>query len=339
MKKCFIIVLVILIASLTGCSTVSQPSKSSAEARPQTLYDARLINPANGIGLSVEALSQRLAQTDVIVIGEYHGHQASHLLQSQLQAALYRQNPLQVLSMEQFNMDNQAAVDAYLHDETGETEMMEDSRAWDNYRGSYRPLVEFARQHSLPVVAANAPAAVVRCVGREGAGYLNKLPKAERQPLPSNPFMDTLAYREKFTAAITNSHRAKDDAMRMRIDNAYKAQLLRDNTMASRILAARQAHPGHQVIHTTGTFHSEEHLGTVALLKQRAPDMSVAVISPAVWPADANDAPLHSNRHKGDYLYLIQPLPEAFRDQVREQKAMSAKFRRPAKNTCQGDSP
>lgn len=328
----------ILTGNLAGCATVNLPGKNTAEARPQTLYGTRIVEPETGARLSVEEFAQRLTKTDVIVVGEYHGHQASHLLQSRLQAELYRHNPMQVLSMEQFNMNNQAAVDAYLKGKTGETEMQEDSHAWDNYRGSYRPLVEFSRLHDLPVVAANAPADVVRCVGRKGADYLNMLPKAQRQKLPASPFMDTPAYREKFIKAITNSHSAADKAMSKRINNTYKAQLLRDNTMASRILAARDAYPGHQVIHTTGTFHSENHLGTVALLKQRAPDMSVAVVSPVVWPADIKAMPLHSNRHKGDYLYFVQPLPEAFRDEAREQKAMSAKFRRPAKKTCQGDN-
>ncbi|SHK21423.1 Uncharacterized iron-regulated protein [Marinobacter antarcticus] len=339
MKRLFIVVIVVLISSLTGCAAMIHSSGSRSETRPQTLYEARLIDAGDGTELSTESLAQRLAQTDVVVIGEYHGHQATHLLQSQIQAALYRQQPLQVLSMEQFNLDNQAAVDAYLNSETGETEMIEDSSAWDNYRASYRPLMEFARQHRLPVIAANAPAAVVRCVGRTGPDYLNRLSASDRKQFPDNPFMDTPAYRKKFTAAITGSHGAADATMRERMNNTYKAQLLRDNTMASRILAARDAHPDHQVIHTTGTFHSEEHLGTVAMLRQRAPEVSVAVISPVIWPADAEKPPLHENRNKGDFLYFIQPLPEEFLDKDREQKAMSARFRRPTKDTCQGDSP
>lgn len=339
MKKLFIAVLILLTGNLAGCAATNHPNKSSADTRPQTLYEARLVNAASGTGLSVKALAQKLAHTDVVFIGELHGHQASHLLQSKLQAALYRQDPRQVLSMEQFNLDNQAAVDAYLSDKTGETEMIEDSGAWDNYRASYRPLMEFARQHGLPVIAANAPASVVRCVGRTGPDYLNKLQANDRAQLPDNPFMDTPAYREKFDVVIANSNSAANETMRERMNNTYRAQLLRDNTMANRILAARAAHPGAQIVHTTGTFHSEEHLGTVALLKQRAPDISVAVISPVAWPVNTNEAPLHSSRHKGDYLYFIQPLPDAFRNAEREQEAMSARFRRPAKNTCQGDSP
>lgn len=338
MKKLFITVLILLSGNLSGCAITNQSNKNSVDTRPQTLYEARLINAASGTGLSVKALAQKLARTDVVFIGELHGHQASHLLQSKLQAALYRQNSRQVLSMEQFNLDNQAAVDAYLSGKTGETEMIEDSNAWDNYRASYRPLIEFARGHGLPVVAANAPASVVRCVGRAGPDYLNRLPASDRAQLPDNPFMDTPAYREKFDVVIADSHGAANETMRERMSNTYQAQLLRDNTMANRILAARVAHPGAQIVHTTGTFHSEEHLGTVALLKRRAPDISVAVISPVVWPVNTNAAPLHSSRHEGDYLYFIQPLPDAFRNAEREQEAMSARFRRPAKNTCQGDS-
>ena len=338
MKELFIAVLALLISNLSGCATMIHASDSNSAARPQTLYETHLIDAENGTALSVESLVQRIASADVVVIGEYHGHQAAHLLQSQIQSALYRQQPLQVLSMEQFTFDNQPAIDAYLSGKTGETEMIEDSSAWDNYRASYRPLVEFARQHGLPVIAANAPAAIVRCVGRTGPGYLERLPAADRAQLPDNAFMDTPAYREKFTAAISSSHGAADDAMRKRMNNTYKAQLLRDNTMASRILAARGAHPGHQIVHTTGTFHSEGHLGTVAMLKQRAPEVSVTVISPVVWPADEESAPFYENRNNGDFLYFIQPLPEEFLDEEREHKAMSARFRRPAEDTCQGDS-
>jgi len=339
MKKLSIAVLALLISNLSGCATMIHASDSNSEARPQTLYETHLIDAENSKVLSVDSLVQRIASADVVVIGEYHGHQAAHLLQSQIQFALYRQQPLQVLSMEQFTFDNQHAIDAYLNSKTGETEMIEDSSAWDNYRASYRPLVEFARQHGLPVIAANAPAAIVRCVGRTGPGYLARLPAADRAQLPDNAFMDTPAYREKFTATISNSHGAADDAMRERMNNTYKAQLLRDNTMANRILAARGAHPGHQIVHTTGTFHSEGHLGTVAMLRQRAPEVSVTVISPVVWPADEENVPFYENRNKGDFLYFIQPLPEEFLDEEREHKAMSARFRRPTEDTCQGDSP
>jgi len=282
-------------------------------AYPETLYDSLIVDSAGG---------------------QYHGHQASHLLQSRVQAQLHRLRPAQVLTMEQFNVDYQQELDRYLQGKTGEAEMIEDADAWPNYRGSYRPLVEFARNHQLPVIAANAPVDIVRCIGRRGPDYLEQLSDDRRQYLPDDPFLDTKAYRAKFVEAITGSHSSGDPTMSERMNNSYKAQLLRDNTMASRILAARQQNPDAQILHLTGTFHSEDNLGTVALLRQRAPELSVLVVSPVVWPSAAQQPPREKNRNKGDYLYFIQPLPEEFQDPEREQAAMKVRFSRAADADC-----
>lgn len=325
--------LLFVLFAFNGCTATPASDRPGTPPPPQTQYDARIVEPESGATLTPEQLARRLADTDVVIVGEYHGHHGSHLLQSRLQTALYRQQPRQILSMEQFNLDHQPELDRYLQGETGETEMIEDAAAWDNYRASYRPLVEFARQKNLPVIAANAPADVVRCVGRKGSSYLDKAPESIRQALPSEPFMDTPAYREKFSDAIGASHRG-DSAMNERMENTYKAQLLRDNTMAARILEARARFPGHQVLHLTGTFHSEGGLGTVALLKQREPKLSVAVISPAFWPATDTRPPLDQNRSIGDFLYFIQPLPDEFKDTERQREAMTARFQRSTDKTC-----
>ena len=326
--------------ALSGCTATGSGSATatglaaSALERPASQYDARLVDPASGQKLTVQTLATRLADTDIVIIGEYHGHHASHLLQARLQQALWRLNPRQVLTMEQFNLDHQPALDDYLAGQTGETEMREDAHAWDNYRASYRPLVEFAKQHSLPVIAANAPTDIVRCVGRQGPEYLERLDKDRRQALPDQPFLDTPAYKDKFLDAIQVSHGSNDDTLSGRLLNTYSAQLLRDNTMAARILEARERHPDHQVIHLTGTFHSEDRLGTVAVLEKRAPDLTIAVISPVNWQADANSPPLEKHRERGDYLYFIQPLPQEFRDDERRREAMTERFSRSPEASC-----
>ncbi|MCV5871569.1 ChaN family lipoprotein, partial [Escherichia coli] len=61
------------------------------------------------------------------------------------------------LSMEQVTRDKQSVLDAYLKGEIGEQYFMSQSNAWPNYESDYRPLVEFAKQANLPVIAANAP--------------------------------------------------------------------------------------------------------------------------------------------------------------------------------------
>jgi uncharacterized iron-regulated protein len=235
--------------------------------------------------------------------------------------------------MEQFETDQQDALNQYLMGSTGETEMIEDTGAWDNYRASYRPLVEFALSHQLPVIAANAPGDVVRCVGREGPHIIDDLSQVQRKTIAQQPFMDTPAYRQRFDDAIGASH-GGGDAMKQRLDNSYKAQLLRDNTMAERILQARQDYPGYQILHVNGNFHSEQHQGTVALLHKRAPELDIAVISPVLWPENEAIPELSEHRSKGDFLYFLQPLPDAYKNDDRRNLAMRERFSQVEQQPC-----
>ncbi|WP_323751598.1 ChaN family lipoprotein [Marinobacter sp.] len=327
-KHLLVIPVVLSLLALSGCAL------SPNTTRPATLYDSQLVDSQSRQVLSLEAVADAAMQADVVVIGEHHGHQASHLLQARLLQQLHSRNPNIVLTLEQFDLDRQTALNDYLAGITGETELVKDAKAWDNYRGSYRPLIEYARHHQLPVLAANAPADIVRCVGRQGPDYLTSLTDSQRRQLPDQPFLDTPAYRNKFITAITGSHGSNDPAIAQRMDNVYQAQLVRDNTMADRILQARRQYPDHQILHLTGTFHSEQKLGTVALLKQRAPELSIVVLSPVFWPEDAVEPPLQDNLNKGDFLYLIPPLAPEFRNSERRQEAMTERFKDRSGTDC-----
>jgi uncharacterized iron-regulated protein len=322
----------LVLATTAGCVT-SHTSHNTLKA-PQNQYQAYIVDPQSDTlnTLTVEQLARRLASADVVVVGEYHGHHASHLLQARLQLALFQQQPRQILSMEQFETDQQDALNQYLAGNSGESEMIEDTGAWDNYRASYRPIVEFALSHQLPVIAANAPGDIVRCVGREGSRIIDDLSQAQRQTVARQPFMDTPTYRQRFDDAIGASHGG--GAMKQRLDNSYKAQLLRDNTMAERILQARRNYPGHQILHVNGNFHSEQRQGTVALLHKRAPALDIAVISPVFWPEDDAMPEPSDHRTKGDFLYFLQPLPAAYKNDDRRNRAMRERFSQAGQQPC-----
>ncbi|WP_227537897.1 ChaN family lipoprotein [Marinobacter vulgaris] len=319
---------------LAGCA--SMPGGDPKTLPPQSQYDS-VIADSDGRLLSINQLAEELAPADVVVIGEYHGHHGAHLLQSLLQSALHQQRPQQVLSMEQFTLNHQAELDDYLAGQSGEEELIADANAWPNYKASYRPLIEFAKNRNLPVVAANAPEDIVRCIGRSGADYLERLDKERRRQLPEAPFVDTPGYRQKFLEALGaghgTSHDQPDNSERM--ENSYKAQLLRDNTMADRVIRTLEQNPGHQVIHLTGTFHAEERLGVVAVLEKKRPDLEVAVVSPVFWgPGDQLDSLLEDHRGKGDYLYFLQPLPQEYKDSERHREAIMEQFRNAADLSC-----
>jgi uncharacterized iron-regulated protein len=187
------------------------------------------------------------------------------------------------------------------------------------------------------VLAANAPANIVRCVGRRGEAWLDQLEPAQRARLPEKPFVDTEAYHNKFFRIMGGGHGSSEGQPEtsQRLENSYKAQLLRDNTMADQVTEALEDNPGHQVIHLTGTFHAEDRLGMVAVLEEKRPDLEVAVISPIFWQAGVNfQGLMGANRGKGDFLYFLQPLPEPYKNRARQRDAMMEQFREASEISC-----
>jgi uncharacterized iron-regulated protein len=320
--------------AISGCTSL--PARSPQVTPPQSQYDS-IITDSDGSLLSINGLANALAAKDVVVIGEYHGQHGSHLLQSLVRSALYQQRPRQVLTMEQFTLDDQRELDRYLAGQTGEEELIADTGAWSNYKASYRPLVEFSKNRNIPVVAANAPADIVRCVGRRGETWLDQLEPEQRSRLPDEPFVDTPAYRNKFFRIMGAGHGSGEgpSEVSQRLENSFKAQLLRDNTMADQVTEALEDNPGHQVIHLTGTFHAEDRLGMVAVLEEKRPDLEVAVISPIFWQAGVNfQGLMGANRGKGDFLYFLQPLPEPYKNRARQRDAMMEQFREASEISC-----
>ena len=165
---------------LAACTTTPQ------NIPPETLYHARL-DTAQGQALTFEQAVARVADADIVLVGELHTHPAIHLLQARLLAGLDEISQADgralVLSMEQFSRAEQPVLDAYLAGRIGESALIRDGHAWPNYQSDYRPLVEFAKAQHLPVIAANAPKPLVSCVGQEGPAWLDKLPANRRSQL------------------------------------------------------------------------------------------------------------------------------------------------------------
>ncbi len=290
------------------------------------LYDVRILDSKTEKLLTLDELAAQLKDADVVFLGEYHGNNAAHLLQAQVQQALYASRPQQVLSMEQFTRQYQPLLDQYMAGQIGEATLLDQAEGWKNYSGSYRPLVEFARQHQLPVVAANAPADIVRCVGRKGIKYLQYVEKPRQQEIAKIPFYYEPAYLDKFSGVTHSATKSKDAAEPKAPSNSFYAQLLRDNTMAEAIFQGLQRYPKSQVIHLNGAFHSNQHLGTVSSLKHLDPALKIKVVSPVQVQPDQPISYDADDLVKGDFIYFVQQLPEDYVQDSERQQAMKKMF-------------
>lgn len=237
-----------------------------------TLYDYQIESPS-GVPYSLNELANALGDYDVILVGEWHTHPGIHLFEAQLLATLAARYPATALSLEQFSRAEQTTLDAYLAGDIGENTFIENSNAWPNYVSDYRPLIEIARQDALPVIAANAPQSIVRCVGREGENYLSRLPEEKRGWVARSLSKGDSPYKEKFFAAMFHGDESKTL-------NQYLAQITWDDTMAESIVNFLAAHPGYKVMQVAGAFHVEAGLGIASRITARNPDLKVAIISP-----------------------------------------------------------
>lgn len=250
---------------LTACST-------TYDQTPTTFYDYQLLSPqAKPIQLS--QLPNALTDADVILIGEWHTHAGVHRFQTDLIQQLITENKTVALSMEQFSRDKQDVVDQYLAGTIGEQVLITNGAAWPNYESDYRPLVELAKSNDLDIIAANAPKPIVRCIGRQGLDYLNKLTDKERSFLASDIDTSTTPYKKKFMASM---HHGKPE----QTEKQFAAQVTWDETMAESIVTYLAQNNGSQVVHIAGKFHTELGLGTKASILKRNGNLKVAVVTP-----------------------------------------------------------
>ena len=313
-RKIALVSCLAVFTSLTGCvfSSGGDLAATSSDRNLPTAYDYQLLNHS-GQAQTLSQMISKLEKVDVVFIGEYHGNQASHLLEMRVLASLHRRNLAgnrqTILSMEMFNRDQQAILNDYIAGNIGEKYLIDEAPAWKNYQGSYRPLVEYAKQNGIPVVAANAPADIVRCIGRQAEGYIDKLDQSEKSHIARRPFAEIPGYSEKFYALMGGSADSPDQHQRQ----AYLGQITRDNTMAESIAEALMQSPGAQVVHINGSFHSEDQLGTVAALKRMSPGVKVKVITPVhLDKIIAHETVNPLGARNDDFYYLLNPEPKEF---------------------------
>jgi uncharacterized iron-regulated protein len=273
--------------------------------------------------VDIESLAENLAAYDVIFFGEKHRHPGIHLQQQRLLRALHARAADIVLSLEQFERDVQPVLDDYLAGRIGENNLIEKGRAWDNYRTSYRPLVQFAKDNGLPVVAAEAPAWAVTCVGQYGLEILQAFTPQERAYVARDLHVIDGAYRDKYSRFLSGSSThgggqgdgkggKETPESRRRAENSYAAQVLRDDTMAESIASVLQRFPGKTIFHLNGSFHSDGFLGTVERLRLRKPEVKIAVISPVEVGDPRTPAFPKSAAAEGTVLQLVYPDPIGF---------------------------
>lgn len=237
-------------------------------------YKAYQFYDQKGKEIKTDKLVRELAKYDVVFFGENHNNSINHWLQLKITEALYeKKNGQLILGAEMFERDNQAQLDQYVEGKIDAKTLKDSARLWNNFSTDYKPLVDFAKNKKLKFIATNIPRRYASQTAKEGIESLNALPEKDKvymAELPIKVTLETPGYPEMKTMMGEHADGTK-------VMNFISAQAIKDATMAESILKNYES--GKTFIHYNGNFHSKEFGGIYWYIRQKNPNLKMAVIS------------------------------------------------------------
>ena len=258
--------------------------------------------------ISENVLLDRLGQADVVFLGERHTDPATHALELAILEGLHKRAGARLaLGMEMWERDVQPALDAYLYGRTDEAAFLKTARPWSNYQRDYRPLVEYAKAHGIPVLASNVPQPIASAVGKRGLDALADAPPSQAAAPVQVPHDGAWLRFKAVMESMGSAHgaAAMDAATVARF---YEAQVVRDETMAESITRRLEAAPNGLVLHLNGQFHSDYGEGIPRRVLWRRPLTKIVIVS-VVPVADVKKAPPPVDKELADYIVLVPAPP------------------------------
>ncbi len=248
----------------------------------------------------LDALVERLTEKQVVFVGETHDQYAHHLNQLAIIRGLWKRGKALAIGMECFQQPFQADLDAFIRGEIDEKTLLRRTEYFDRWRYDYRlyqPILRFARDQGIPLLALNLEREItdrVKAVGIAG------LTAAEQARLPQRLEREPEAYRQRIQAIFQHHPKAKE----LDFERFLAVQVLWDESMAERAADYLRQYPDRSLVILAGSGHLEYGQGIPDRLQRRLP-VDAAII--------LNGTDRIPSPNLADYLLYPQavPLPPA----------------------------
>ncbi len=225
---------------------------------------------------SADALARAMARRPVVLLGEVHDNKAQHAARAEALRLLIARGARPAIAFEQFDREQQADIDRARAEPLARGTPRVDhliaqgggSKSWN--WDLYRPYLQLAIDHDLPIVAANLSRAAAMRVAQQGFG-------AELSPeLQTAHRLDQLpaAFMAAHERAIDSGHCSlMPPAM---LPALARAQIARDLTLAQAI----KPHLTRGVVLLTGNGHARNDIGVPYFLTaaERARTLTVGLL-------------------------------------------------------------
>jgi uncharacterized iron-regulated protein len=266
----------------------SAPAPAALPETPTRVIEARRIS-------AMDQLLDAIADRRVVFVGESHDRPEDHLTQLKVIQGLKARGKDVAIGMESFQQPYQPALDAYIRGDLDEAGLLRQTQYFDRWGFDwrlYRPLLQYAREQHIPVIALNLEAELthrVREVGLEG------LSPTERARLPAQIDRSDTAYQER-VRAVFEQHPMPD---KRSFERFIEVQLAWDEGMAERAARYLRENPQKTLVVLAGVGHIEYGQGIPRRLLRRVPVPAATLVNASQRELDPAIA---------DYLVFPQPV-------------------------------
>lgn len=212
----------------------------------------------NGKKVSYKKLLKKANSADVVLFGEYHDNPISHWLELELAKDLFSKSNV-IIGAEMLETNDQQLLNEFLKEKISLSTFDSIANLWPNFETDYLPVVSFAKENNIPVIATNIPRKYAKMVFKNGGfSALNSLSTEEKNNIAPLPILfDPNLPQYKKMLDMMGDHGMVD---------IVKAQAIKDATMAYFIHKNRT---GNTIfLHINGAYHSDFKEGIYWYLKQ-----------------------------------------------------------------------
>lgn len=253
---------------LTGDHPPEQETDSAEPPSPGTTPALPLAELPDLAGIIPQLAAKR-----VVFVGETHNRYDHHLNQLEIIRELHARDPKLAIGMEFFQQPFQQHLDDYVAGTIDLHELLLRTEYYERWRLDFRhyaPIIEFAREHRIPVIALNAPSEITKQIGRGG---IESLGEEQRAQIPAEIDRSDEAYRQRLKQIFARHPQREGSAF----ENFVDVQLVWDETMAQRTADFLVANPDHRIVVLAGGGHFAFGSGIPARVQRRL-DVDSAIV-------------------------------------------------------------
>jgi len=302
-----------------GASTVIARETPTPPTEP--IHEGQVLEARTGQSIPFEDFLGQVAAQDVVYLGEEHQNRWHVEAAVRILDGLLAKHRQPVVALEMFSWDGQTGIDRYVSGEAqSKADFLQESHWEENWGGgfeNYEPLINFARERRLLVLALNPPRSLVRLVAGKGMAQAITSSEMDRWGMKNETFAEDPAYREMIVKPLRQCHGGMSDDSYQRM---YEASVFRDEGMAKTIVEAlRQIRareesatsnpnglrPG-PIVSYTGGGHIQYYLPVPhrVLRRMSSPVKQVSIYLAALEPGREDEIREYLRNGIADYIWV-----------------------------------